>query len=166
MNARSSRSHTILTIWLEIVRADGKINSKLNLVDLAGSERRDHIGENASDTLKREGVQINLSLSSLRLAVQELAKRRKPAWGNSPLTKYMQDSIGSNCKTTCIVCIYADAKYANETLSTCECVLQLSRLCYMSGLHEWPTCKVVCLLSYLMCSCCYSLYASLRWTPL
>jgi len=44
MNARSSRSHSVFTIYLEIsaLGPDGKDHiraGKLNLVDLAGSER-------------------------------------------------------------------------------------------------------------------------------
>lgn len=36
MNDRSSRSHTILTIWLHTSTANGAFNAKLNIVDLAG----------------------------------------------------------------------------------------------------------------------------------
>ena len=45
MNARSSRSHTILVIQYTQVNTDGsKKSAKLNLVDLAGSERLDKTG--------------------------------------------------------------------------------------------------------------------------
>ncbi|EGR33698.1 kinesin motor domain protein, partial [Ichthyophthirius multifiliis] len=43
MNERSSRSHTIFTIFLEQKLTNGIFKlSKLNLVDLAGSEKLDH----------------------------------------------------------------------------------------------------------------------------
>jgi hypothetical protein len=45
MNARSSRSHTILVITYQQVNADGSRKAaKLNLVDLAGSERLNRTG--------------------------------------------------------------------------------------------------------------------------
>lgn len=45
MNAGSSRSHSVLSIYLEQTNPEGvKITSQLNLVDLAGSERADKTG--------------------------------------------------------------------------------------------------------------------------
>lgn len=49
MNAQSSRSHSLFTIYIESQQTDDKGNdkfkaSKLNLVDLAGSERASKTG--------------------------------------------------------------------------------------------------------------------------
>jgi hypothetical protein len=66
MNADSSRSHSLFTIYIETAEDDGngdaKIRAgKLNLVDLAGSERQSKT-EATGDRLK-EAQKINLSLS-------------------------------------------------------------------------------------------------------
>jgi hypothetical protein len=73
MNADSSRSHSIFTVYIERMCDDGtqtddddkpKIRrGKLNLVDLAGSERQAKTGA-VGDRLK-EATKINLSLSAL-----------------------------------------------------------------------------------------------------
>ncbi|KAJ8888907.1 hypothetical protein PR048_008401 [Dryococelus australis] len=48
MNADSSRSHSIFSITLEMLREGEYIRSgKLNLVDLAGSERQAKTGESS-----------------------------------------------------------------------------------------------------------------------
>ena len=49
MNAHSSRSHAIFTVWLKVVYTDPTglphiKKGKLNLVDLAGSERHGKTG--------------------------------------------------------------------------------------------------------------------------
>ncbi len=40
MNASSSRSHAMLTIYIESLENDKVKSAKINLVDLAGSERQ------------------------------------------------------------------------------------------------------------------------------
>ena len=76
MNATSSRSHAIFTLYYkETTVTDGKKiikNSKINIVDLAGSERQASTGA-TGDRLK-EGSNINKSLSYLGLVIQALAK--------------------------------------------------------------------------------------------
>jgi hypothetical protein len=66
MNAGSSRSHSIFTIYIETMDDDDQGNQrikagKLNLVDLAGSERQSKTG--ATGKTLKEGAGINLSLS-------------------------------------------------------------------------------------------------------
>ena len=67
MNVDSSRSHSIFTIDIEMVREGGAEAGlragRLNLVDLAGSERQSKTGS-TGDRLK-EATKINLSLSAL-----------------------------------------------------------------------------------------------------
>lgn len=75
MNADSSRSHSIFTVYIERMCDDGLTNNnsteekpkirrgKLNLVDLAGSERQAKTG--ASGDRLKEATKINLSLSAL-----------------------------------------------------------------------------------------------------
>ena len=66
MNVDSSRSHSIFTIDIEMVKEGGEGGiraGRLNLVDLAGSERQSKTGS-TGDRLK-EATKINLSLSAL-----------------------------------------------------------------------------------------------------
>ena len=64
LNARSSRSHTILVIHYDWKNEEGRTKQgKLNLVDLAGSEKAKKTGA-TGQTLK-EGAKINLSLTYL-----------------------------------------------------------------------------------------------------
>jgi Kinesin motor domain len=120
MNERSSRSHTILTVWLETTRADGKFHSKLNLVDLAGSERRKAVGDKGAET-SREGDAINKSLLTLQNVVMALGQKGAvPSFRSSKLTHFLKDSIGGNCKTTLCACAWGDPSKVSETLATCR----------------------------------------------
>ncbi|CAH8545024.1 unnamed protein product [Dicrocoelium dendriticum] len=124
MNADSSRSHSIFTIYLEMVDRDPDSNTekiragKLNLVDLAGSERQSKTG--ASGDRFKEAAKINLSLSALGNVISALvdAKVKHVPYRDSKLTRLLQDSLGGNTKTLMIACISpADSNY-EETLST------------------------------------------------
>mmetsp|Transcript_29901 Transcript_29901/g.5399 ORF Transcript_29901/g.5399 Transcript_29901/m.5399 type:complete len:121 (-) Transcript_29901:411-773(-) len=74
MNATSSRSHAIFTIYIESSKDyDGATHfrlGKLNLVDLAGSERQKKT--NAAGDRLREAIEINLSLSALGNVISAL----------------------------------------------------------------------------------------------
>jgi kinesin family protein 3/17 len=128
MNADSSRSHSIFTVYLERVSTlpeeEGDENSsnirkgKLNLVDLAGSERQAKTGA-TGDRLK-EATKINLSLSALGNVISALVdgKSKHIPYRDSKLTRLLQDSLGGNTKTLMIACLSpADNNY-DESLST------------------------------------------------
>lgn len=123
MNADSSRSHSIFTVYLERLTnddtEDGNIRKgKLNLVDLAGSERQAKTGA-TGDRLK-EATKINLSLSALGNVISALVdgKSKHIPYRDSKLTRLLQDSLGGNTKTLMIACLSpADNNY-DETLST------------------------------------------------
>ena len=123
MNADSSRSHSIFTVYLERMTSnesdDGNIRKgKLNLVDLAGSERQAKTGA-TGDRLK-EATKINLSLSALGNVISALVdgKSKHIPYRDSKLTRLLQDSLGGNTKTLMIACLSpADNNY-DETLST------------------------------------------------
>ncbi|VDP70621.1 unnamed protein product [Echinostoma caproni] len=124
MNADSSRSHSIFTIYLEMVDHDPQTDSdkikagKLNLVDLAGSERQAKTG--ASGDRFKEATKINLSLSALGNVISALvdSKSKHIPYRDSKLTRLLQDSLGGNTKTLMIACLSpADNNY-DETLST------------------------------------------------
>lgn len=123
MNADSSRSHSIFTIYVERIRTDDLESNdvkfgKLNLVDLAGSERQTKTG--ASGDRLKEATKINLSLSALGNVISALVdgKAKHIPYRDSKLTRLLQDSLGGNTKTLMIACISpADNNY-DETLST------------------------------------------------
>lgn len=121
MNADSSRSHSIFTIYIERIQIDDYDNvkfGKLNLVDLAGSERQTKTG--ASGDRLKEATKINLSLSALGNVISALVdgKSKHIPFRDSKLTRLLQDSLGGNTKTLMVACISpADNNY-DETLST------------------------------------------------
>ncbi|PAA85906.1 hypothetical protein BOX15_Mlig016377g1 [Macrostomum lignano] len=123
MNADSSRSHSIFTIYLECAEWDDQGEEhiragKLNLVDLAGSERQSKTGA-TGDRLK-EATKINLSLSALGNVISALVdgKSKHIPYRDSKLTRLLQDSLGGNTKTLMVACLSpADNNY-DETLST------------------------------------------------
>ncbi|CAD7704940.1 unnamed protein product [Ostreobium quekettii] len=120
MNDRSSRSHTVLTLWLDTTD-DRNVNlkSKLNLIDLAGSERIWKTG--AVGHVAREASYINKSLTSLAMVVNELKKKMPHvSYRNSKLTHFLKDSLGGNCKTLLIANVWGDERYMDETVATCR----------------------------------------------
>ena len=122
MNATSSRSHSIFTIYIETgeqINGEQRIKAgKLNLVDLAGSERQSKTG--ATGATLKEGIKINLSLTALGNVISALVdgKSAHIPYRDSKLTRLLQDSLGGNTKTVMIAaCSPADYNY-EETLST------------------------------------------------
>ena len=133
-NSRSSRSHTILTLYIEKrvgkkeeeARQGGEgegpapdaslfISSKLNLVDLAGSER---LSTSTKHKQGRETLSINLSLSCLSNCILCLTEGSIPTYRDSKLTRLLKDSLGGNSKTTMIACINTLEGSASESVST------------------------------------------------
>ncbi|UYV78321.1 KIF11 [Cordylochernes scorpioides] len=132
MNARSSRSHTVFTITVNIKENsnDGeemlKIG-KLNLVDLAGSENIGRSG--AVDRRAREAGNINQSLLTLGRVITALVEKAphvpyrgewKCGCRESKLTRLLQDSLGGRTKTSIIATISPALCNLEETLSTLE----------------------------------------------
>ncbi|GAA5985308.1 hypothetical protein JCM10908_002615 [Rhodotorula pacifica] len=124
-NERSSRSHSIFTIHVQ-VRDNSKEGAdvlkvgKLNLVDLAGSENVGRSG--ATNSRAREAGMINASLLALGRVINQLVdksdsnKKQHIAYRESKLTRLLQDSLGGRTKTTIIATI-SPVSY-EETAST------------------------------------------------
>lgn len=123
MNDKSSRSHSIFTIIIEMSTKDetGKEHvkvGKLNLVDLAGSERQKKTG--AVGKVLKEGAKINLSLLTLGCVISALAdgKSKHVQYRDSKLTRLLQDSLGGNTKTCMVAAISPAESNYDETVST------------------------------------------------
>ena len=116
MNDHSSRSHMVLTLALDGVRASGRpVKGALNLVDLAGSERLSRTGA-TGDRLK-EAQSINKSLSALGDVIFALAhKESHVPFRNSKLTYLLQNALGGDAKTLMFVNVAPDAASSQETL--------------------------------------------------
>ncbi len=124
MNATSSRSHAIFTMWVEASEVDERTQKemirvgKLNLVDLAGSERQKKTG--ASGDRLKEGSKINLSLSALGNVISALVdgKGKHIPYRDSKLTRLLQDSLGGNTKTLMVAAVSPADYNFDETTST------------------------------------------------
>ena len=121
MNDKSSRSHSLFTVYLEIEEGDEKNkkirSGKLNLVDLAGSER---VGKtNATGKTFDEGKKINLSLTALGSVIDALSSNRKHIpYKDSKLTRLLADSLGGNTKTVMFANVSPASFNYEETVGT------------------------------------------------
>ena len=118
-NARSSRSHTILTLELKVKTVDvSERSSKLNIVDLAGSERLKNTGVNTPERLK-EAQKINLSLTTLGMCIMALTENASfVPFRNSKLTLLLKESLGGNSKTTLLCAARRDKKLVDDNLNS------------------------------------------------
>lgn len=119
LNRKSSRSHVIYTFYLTRTRSeDDVVQSKLHLIDLAGSERVHKTG--SSGTVQKEASYINKSLSFLEQVVLALSQSRRDhiPYRQSKLTYLLKDSLGGNCATLLIACVWPHRNHEWETLST------------------------------------------------
>jgi len=126
MNAVSSRSHAVLTLYLQLLAPSGDDGrgparvkrSKIHLIDLAGSERAEATG--ATGVRLKEGAQINKSLSAFGNVINALATpgRAHIPYRDSKITRLLQDSLGGNAFTTLICCVSPNPRNWEETLST------------------------------------------------
>jgi Kinesin-like protein len=120
MNAVSSRSHAICTLYINISplldhqESDEEIVAKLTLVDLAGSERAKKTG--AEGTRLKEGININKGLFVLGQVVSSLAELGQSnascdsgsvhvKYRDSKLTRLLQDSLGGKNQYPVHICV-------------------------------------------------------------
>ena len=126
-NIDSSRSHTIVQLYIQIEQADthGIIyirKSTLSFVDLAGSEKMStkSVDDSYLNTVQlqiqntqKETANINTSLHVLGLCVSSLIDPRHHhiPYRNSILTRLLQDSLNGLGRTTLIATIHEGKSY-------------------------------------------------------
>ncbi|GLJ16746.1 hypothetical protein SUGI_0288200 [Cryptomeria japonica] len=119
LNESSSRSHSIVTVYVEgrDLSCGTLLRGCLHLIDLAGSERINK--SEVSGDRRKEAVHINQSLSALGDVIQALAtKSAHVPYRNSKLTQILQDSLGGQAKTLMFVQFNPDIESYSETMST------------------------------------------------
>lgn len=127
LNPDSSRSHSILTVYLisETVADDGHIfkkYGKISFVDLAGSERLKET--KSKGVMLKETGNINRSLFTLGKVISCLSDAGKDKsakhipYRDSKLTMLLMDSLGGKSKALMIACVSPSSAYLEETLST------------------------------------------------
>ena len=119
MNERSSRSHSVVTVYVEgSDAAMGAVKTgRLHLIDLAGSERVAR-SEATGDRLK-EAQHINKSLSALGDVIAALLEKRTHVpFRNSQLTRLLSDSLGGNSKVVLLAHVSPEAASLPETQTT------------------------------------------------
>ena len=133
-NEDSSRGHTIFSVHLEIKSANDSSSkslvSQINIVDLAGSERVCNSGSEGE--AKNEASQINKSLMYLEqvvLALQDgVGSQKHVPFRTSKLTHLLKDSLTGLNRTAFLICIWPEARFLEETLSTLRFAQKAARL--------------------------------------
>jgi hypothetical protein len=122
MNAHSSRSHAVFTIYTKQHLPTHIKRSKIHLVDLAGSEpvKKSLVKGMAF----KETININKSLSTLGLVINKLSEQSKnPSVAHIPfrdsvLTTLLKEALGGNSKTVMIATVSPANIHSVETLNT------------------------------------------------
>jgi kinesin family protein C1 len=115
MNERSSRSHSVFTLYLRGVNNEMKTElfGTLNLCDLAGSERLSR--SEATGARLKETQHINKSLSALSDVYSALAtKSSHVPYRNSKLTYLLQNCFCGDGKTLMFVNLSPTTDSFNE----------------------------------------------------
>ena len=128
MNARSSRSHSIFTLYLTGSNSVSHthLTGSLNLCDLAGSERlsRSH----AEGARLKETQAINKSLSALADVFTSLSSGSKHVpYRNSKLTYLLQPCLSGDGKTLMIVNVSGESSNVGETICSLRFAAQVNQ---------------------------------------
>jgi len=124
------RAHTIVSIIVEsnVRRSqqdpDNHRVGRLSLVDLSGDQ--------ASPNLQTENAPVQepqTDLSALPAVVHALTTGQKQVpFGASPLTRLLQDSLGGNSRTVCLVCMSPASRHLVYTASALRFAQRLSKV--------------------------------------
>merc|ERR1719285_209697 len=126
LNNESSRSHSVLTLYLNCKRVDSNgslINyfSKINLIDLAGSEDNRRTGNQAGSSTFKESTKINLSLTVLKRVVKALTEEKSNQiipYRDSKLTRILCDCLGGNARSLMFLAVAPEINSVRDTASS------------------------------------------------
>ncbi|CAL1151717.1 unnamed protein product, partial [Cladocopium goreaui] len=124
MNAESSRSHVLFTVYVtrEVEEGEGQVVSKLHFCDLGGCERLKKTEVEKEDR-RLEAIEINKSLSALGDVIEAVAKKKKYVpYRNHKLTQLLQDAIGGGAKAL----MYVNCSPAHSTIRETANALKLA----------------------------------------
>eukprot|EP00397_Hematodinium_sp_SG-2012_P002400 GEMP01002406.1.p1 GENE.GEMP01002406.1~~GEMP01002406.1.p1 ORF type:complete len:1319 (+),score=339.97 GEMP01002406.1:168-4124(+) len=113
----SARSHCILTLRVTIglVGASETRHSQIHFVDFAGSDARELMRK----TKKNEHMDAHKGLLTFKKTIRALSVGSMTApFGDSTLTRLLQDSFAGNCKTVMIATISPGECDVRDTLAT------------------------------------------------
>lgn len=131
LNARSSRSHAIFTLYLSLramsasrESGGGRISSKIHMIDLAGSEKINLSGVTGNNL--REAIDINKSLTTLGTVVRQLVqnnmiKKKKTmhiSFRDSVLTWLLKESLSGNSISYIMANVSPAFSSIDDTIST------------------------------------------------
>ncbi|KAJ3364059.1 Kinesin- protein 12 [Allomyces javanicus] len=139
LNERSSRSHSVLTVYIESEEAAGAEGGegpptqrfgKISFVDLAGSERVKE--SKATGEMLKESSNINQSLLVLGSCISALADPKKKnghiPYRDSKLTKLLMDSLGGNGIALMIACVSPAQPALPESIQTLRYAARAKRI--------------------------------------
>jgi kinesin family protein C1 len=121
MNSESSRSHSVLTLYLTASHPHQRqaLRGMLNLVDLAGSGERLSRSNASDDALAKETAAINKALSALTNVFDAINKNASHIpFRNSKLTYLLQPCLSGNGKALMMVNLSPTVPSAQESLNT------------------------------------------------
>jgi hypothetical protein len=134
-NEHSSRSHSVMTIYLEIQGYSQTEDmqhryGKISFIDLAGSEK---VKETKSTLYTfNEALSINKSLLTLGKCISTLADPRTRTghvpFRDSKLTKLLADSLGGRGSALMIACVSPSYNNLHETLKTLRYAMQARKI--------------------------------------
>ena len=159
-NASSSRSHSVFQIALKPdsrasetaseSREDESLGARLSLVDLAGSERGADRGKAVSESVRREGAEINTSLLALKECIRALsggskieksaepfgctpeessAEKARVPFRGSKLTTVLRDAfVGKKSRTVLLAHISPGHDAAEHTVNTLRYATRLKEM--------------------------------------
>jgi len=121
MNARSSRAHALLFLFLEqkvvLKRRTLVIRSTMCMADLGGSEQLKKSG--ARGERLKEAIYINTGLLALKQCITRLNKNSRTSvipYNDSRLTQLLRSALGGDSKTTVVVTCSMEPRHAIETI--------------------------------------------------
>jgi pimeloyl-ACP methyl ester carboxylesterase len=119
MNDSSSRSHSILTIYIQ--GCGNRSSAQLSIVDLAGCERVKRSGVTVEDGGLQEAAYINTDLLHLGRVIKTLINAetvKHVPFRDSLLTQLLSPSLGGTCRALMIACVSPGQDSVSETGGT------------------------------------------------